>query len=229
MLIKTYHLFHIYFYFLLFASTVSKTFLTRINIDGYQLYSFTSTKHDYFIQIPYSKKSVKIDAFTNNPSKPARIYSNNIEMTQGTSLNCSGFTSFKISYGTTSKKSHQYNLNFVHISSINEPIRISSNKRHTPKEDEVQSPLINSPKIVGTLPNTEFLHYISTTGTRPITFTATNLPATLKLDSEKGIIKGKSPIDKGEYEVNITATNEYGSDFITLKIVNGDKQRLTPV
>lgn len=217
-----------YFLFFFVINSVSKTFLTRINIDGIPLHSFSSTKHDYFVQIPYSKNRVKINAFTNNPKKPAKIYLDKKEMVMGSLLNCTGFTSFRITYESVDKKSHQYNLNFVHVSPIRDPIRISTSKRLTPKNIE-QSPLINSPKIVGTLGNTDFLHYISTTGERPIKFTAAGLPTTLTLDEDKGIIKGTSPKEQGEYKVNITATNIYGSDEIALKIVVGDKQRLTPV
>lgn len=215
--------------FLLFTPVLSKTFLTHISIDGYPLHSFRTTQHDYFIQIPKIKQSVRINAITNNPNKPAKLFFNNVEIPFNFPVNCSGFSSFTVSYGSISKKLHRYNLNFVHVSPLTEPIRVTSNKKLTPKEEKEESPLINSAKIVGTLPSTEFLHYISTAGTRPIKFACNGLPSSLKLDESRGIISGISPIEKGEYKVNITATNLYGSDSIEMKIVVGDKQRLTPV
>lgn len=217
-----------FFFIFLISGIASKTYLTHIKIDGYPIQSFSSTKHEYFIPIPYSKKSSKIEAFTNNPLKQARI--NDIQGTEylmGSALQLDGFNTFIISYGS-SKSSHKYKIHFVQVPPISTPIRVSSKTRLTPME-EPQSPLINSAKVVGSLPNTNFQHYISTTGERPIKFTAEGLPEGLTLNENTGIITGKCPSTIGEYKIQITATNSYGADSITLKIVVGDKQRLTPV
>lgn len=201
------------------------TYLTQIKIDGYPINSFSSTKHEYFIPIPYSKNSAKIEAFTNNPLKPARISSiQGDEFIMGSTLKLNGFNTFIISYDSTSK----YKIHFVQVPPITEPIHVSTKSRLTP-QDEPKSPLINSAKVIGSLPNTYFQHYISTTGERPIRFTSSDLPTGLSLDENRGIISGTSPTVKGEYEVQITATNSYGADSISMKIVIGDKQRLTPI
>ncbi|KAK8846060.1 hypothetical protein M9Y10_020061 [Tritrichomonas musculus] len=217
--------------FLFFAVAFSKTFLTHIKIDGYPIQSFATTKHEYFISIPYSKQTTRIEAFTNNPLKPARINSiNGAEFLMGSTLQLNGFDTFIISYGSpkTEKSSKKYKVHFVQVSPITMPIHVSSHSRLTPNE-EPQSPLINSAKVIGSLPNTEFQHYISTTGERPITYTANGLPSSLQLNENTGIITGRSPSEKGEYTVQITATNSFGSDSVNIKIVIGDKQRLTPV
>lgn len=95
----------------------------------------------------------------------------------------------------------------------------------TPKAPD--TPRINGPKIYGARPRADFLYRIPTTGVRPIRFEAKGLPAGLKLDAAKGIITGKAR-KKGEYKVQLTATNALGSDTRELRIVIGDRIALTP-
>ena len=95
----------------------------------------------------------------------------------------------------------------------------------TPKAPD--TPRINGPKIYGARPKADFLYRIPTTGVRPMRFEAKGLPAGLKLDAAKGIITGKAR-KKGEYKVQLTATNALGSDTRELRIVIGDRIALTP-
>jgi alpha-galactosidase len=95
----------------------------------------------------------------------------------------------------------------------------------TPKAPD--TPRINGPKIYGARPKADFLYRIPTTGVRPMRFEAKGLPRGLKLDAEKGIISGKAR-KKGEYKVQLTATNALGSDTRELRIVIGDRIALTP-
>ncbi len=90
------------------------------------------------------------------------------------------------------------------------------------------TPHLNGPKVYGTRPGHPFLYRIPCTGNRPITFFAKNLPASLKLNRQTGIISGKTPENPGEYLVTIKASNALGSDSRSLKIVVGDTIGLTP-
>ena len=81
--------------------------------------------------------------------------------------------------------------------------------------------------MYGARPRADFLYRIPTTGVRPMRFEAKGLPAGLKLDAAKGIITGKAR-KKGEYKVQLTATNALGSDTRELRIVIGDRIALTP-
>lgn len=88
-------------------------------------------------------------------------------------------------------------------------------------------PRINGPEIYGARLNAPFIYRIPCTGVRPITFTATNLPAGLNLDKNSGIITGRVA-QKGEYVCQLNARNKYGSSKRVFKIEIGDKLALTP-
>ena len=90
------------------------------------------------------------------------------------------------------------------------------------------TPRINGPRIYGVHRKADFLFRIPTTGVRPMKFSAKGLPRGLKLDADKGIIKGRAKARKGTYKVQITATNALGSDSRELRIVIGDRIVLTP-
>ncbi len=88
-------------------------------------------------------------------------------------------------------------------------------------------PVFHGAKITGNFPNTEFLFTVPTTGTRPITFSAENLPAGLSIEPASGIIRGNVK-EKGSYTVKIIANNTKGKAEENLKIEIGDKLCLTP-
>jgi alpha-galactosidase len=90
------------------------------------------------------------------------------------------------------------------------------------------TPHLNGPKVYGARPGHPFLYRIPCTGTRPIAFSARNLPASLKLDRKSGIISGTTPTEAGVYAVTLGAQNSLGRDQRTLKIVAGDAIGLTP-
>lgn len=90
------------------------------------------------------------------------------------------------------------------------------------------TPHLNGPKIYGARPGHPFLYRIPCTGNRPVTFSAKNLPASLKLDRQTGIISGETPEKPGEFLVTIKASNALGADTRPLKIVVGDTLGLTP-
>jgi len=89
------------------------------------------------------------------------------------------------------------------------------------------APRINAPEIYGVRPRAPFLFKIPATGEKPVTYTATGLPATLSLDKQTGIITGSLP-NKGSYPVQLTVKNKAGTATRKLTIVCGDKIGLTP-
>jgi alpha-galactosidase len=94
--------------------------------------------------------------------------------------------------------------------------------------DRALAPVINAPYITGTTPGLPFVFRVPTSGQRPMSFAAADLPAGLELDPVTGIIGG-SVASEGTYDVEITATNEHGHDHATLTIVGGwHKLALTP-
>jgi len=89
-------------------------------------------------------------------------------------------------------------------------------------------PKINSPKVYGCRRVRPFIYRIPCQGKRPIRFSVENLPPTLKLDTDTGIITGTTPAELGEYPVILKAANRNGSSQRTFNIVVGDTLALTP-
>jgi len=89
-------------------------------------------------------------------------------------------------------------------------------------------PRINGPKVYGCRPGRPIIYRIPCTGKRPMSFSAENLPQTLRLDAATGIITGSAPEQRGEYPVTLKATNSRGSMQRPFKIVVGDTLALTP-
>jgi len=96
----------------------------------------------------------------------------------------------------------------------------------TPKPGPL--PRINGPKVYGCRAGRPFIYRIPCTGKRPITFSAENLPETLYLNQETGIIRGTAPEERGEYAVILKAANSRGSMQQAFTIVVGDSLALTP-
>jgi alpha-galactosidase len=90
------------------------------------------------------------------------------------------------------------------------------------------APRLHGPTIYGVRPGHPFLYRIPCTGVRPIHFVAKGLPRSLKLDESSGIISGKTPDTRREYEVTLQATNSMGKDTRPFKIVARDTIGLTP-
>ncbi len=95
----------------------------------------------------------------------------------------------------------------------------------TPKSPA--TPCITGPQVFGVRPNNPFLFTISATGTRPVTFSAENLPPGLTLDPATGQITGILTT-KGETGVTLHAVNALGKAQRTLHIVCGNTIALTP-
>ena len=89
------------------------------------------------------------------------------------------------------------------------------------------APRITGASVVGARPGHPFLFKVPATGTRPIAYAATNLPAGLSIDAATGIITGAVPT-WGQYRVQVSARNAVGSATRELRIVIGDTLALTP-
>lgn len=80
-----------------------------------------------------------------------------------------------------------------------------------------EAPVITSPlTAVGTV-NQSFSYTVTATGTDPITYNATNLPAGLSFDPATQVISG-IPTSAGTTNVELSATNSGGTDTETLVI-----------
>lgn len=88
-------------------------------------------------------------------------------------------------------------------------------------------PRINGPRVYGCRPGHPFLYRVPTQGERPMQFRAANLPPSLKLDAETGILTGEAP-PRGEYAVELSAKNAHGESSRGFTIVSGDTLALTP-
>ena len=95
----------------------------------------------------------------------------------------------------------------------------------TPKVAD--KPKINSASVFGARPGSPFQFRIPATGIRPMTFSATGLPAGLKLNPKTGLITGKLT-KAGTYVVRLKAKNAKGLAEKSLRVVCGDKIALTP-
>ncbi|MEP6492068.1 MAG: NPCBM/NEW2 domain-containing protein [bacterium] len=89
------------------------------------------------------------------------------------------------------------------------------------------TPRINGPSLVGVTPGHPVLYKIPTTGTRPVTYGAANLPKGLTLDAATGIIRGTIGA-RGRYPVTFTAKNAAGSTSKPFTFVAEGQLALTP-
>jgi len=94
--------------------------------------------------------------------------------------------------------------------------------------DRSPLPASHGPRITGSTPGCPFLFTIPATGTKPLTFSARNLPAGLTLDAATGSISGTLQHD-GVTVVDLGIKNALGQSQRKLTIVGGKhKLALTP-
>src|SRR5262245_35451891 len=89
------------------------------------------------------------------------------------------------------------------------------------------APRIGGAQVVGVRTGTPLVHTIAATGTRPLTFAATGLPAGVSIDAATGRLSG-TPSAAGTSMAMVTVSNAAGSDRRALRIVVGDTLALTP-
>ena len=95
----------------------------------------------------------------------------------------------------------------------------------TPKP--LSTPKITGAKVFGVRPGSPFQFMVTATGDRPMTFSATDLPAGLNIDAKTGIITGKIA-KEGSYSVILKAHNAKGEAQRKFRIECGDRIALTP-
>ena len=95
----------------------------------------------------------------------------------------------------------------------------------TPKSPA--EPRLNGARVFGVRPGAPFQFTIAATGSRPMSFSAENLPAGLVLDPATGHITGRLN-EKRAYNVTLHARNARGKTQRPLKIICGDAIALTP-
>lgn len=95
----------------------------------------------------------------------------------------------------------------------------------TPKEKP--TPQINGARVFGVRPGRPVVYTVAATGTRPMTYSAKNLPAGLKLDAKSGQLSG-AVSKAGTYFIALTAKNALGTNNRDLRLVVGEEIALTP-
>jgi len=89
------------------------------------------------------------------------------------------------------------------------------------------TPQINGPAVFGVRPGSPVLYNIPASGQRPMQFSATKLPAGLKLDASTGQITGVLA-KPGNYPMTLSVKNNLGKTSKTFSIVVGEDIALTP-
>lgn len=88
------------------------------------------------------------------------------------------------------------------------------------------APVITSPLTASGGEGVPFTYHCQASGTTPIMWTASGLPAWASLNPSTGFITG-TPDDTDSWSVDITATNDYGDDTETLVITTGAVPAIT--
>ncbi len=104
--------------------------------------------------------------------------------------------------------------------------RIRGKEILTPTPGE--SPQITGASIFGVRPRKPVYFRVTSTGKKPITFTAHGLPDGLSIDAASGWITGRAPQKKGSYLIDLRASNESGQSTRQLELRIGDTICLTP-
>src|SRR6185437_4175988 len=89
------------------------------------------------------------------------------------------------------------------------------------------APRINSPTVFGVRPGHPIVYTIPATGTRPIEFSMTGLPAGVHFDKNTGRFSG-SISTPGEYLLTLHARNKAGRTEKRFRLIVGEKIALTP-
>ena len=114
-----------------------------------------------------------------------------------------------------------------HISAQEQNVTVPDNTQYILTPPAPATPRINSARVFGVRPKSEFRYTIAATGNRPMTFSADGLPKGLKLDEQTGIITGRLK-KKGTYKVVLRAKNSLGEAERDLRIEVGEDILLTP-
>jgi alpha-galactosidase len=169
------------------------------------------------VTVPRSKSSIRICADSNFPNAPIRLFCDDVltDLNQPQPLK-PGATHFSIEFADS----------WYHLSVVQSDYSTTPHLAQAIRITAPDYPQINCPQVVGARSGRDFLFLVATTGALPIQYSASGLPSTLKLDSSTGIITGTAPDHSISFDV--TATNSFGSDKVTITVTIGDRVRLTP-
>lgn len=93
---------------------------------------------------------------------------------------------------------------------------------------EKPEPQFNGADIWGVRPGHPVIFRVPVSGIRPMTFTATGLPAGVTFDTATGILGGVAPQEKGDYDITVAAENAKGKASRVIRLAVGDTIALTP-
>ena len=112
----------------------------------------------------------------------------------------------------------------------------SSNKSLSPRQrliiaaakaDEQGMPRFNGPSAIGIHPGMPLVQTIAVSGSRPMTYSAKNLPAGLHLDPHTGILTG-ALAKPGQFVFTVLAQNSQGMTGRKMRIISGNTLAETP-
>jgi len=95
------------------------------------------------------------------------------------------------------------------------------------QNEKFPNPKINGAKRIGIRPNTPFHYKLPVTGMKPLSIEVKELPKGLIFNKENRSIEGVTS-EKGEYNVSVIVSNDYGKEKSVLTIKIGDKLALAP-
>ena len=129
--------------------------------------------------------------------------------------------------GVTNDHANWANAQFIVTGAKPAPLLVPPEARYSLTPRPGPAPRLNGPVVYGARPGHPFLYRIPAQGTRPMTFAARGLPASLRLDPQSGILTGMTP-PRGEYAITLSAKNPQGETSRTFQLVSGDTLSLTP-
>jgi alpha-galactosidase len=104
--------------------------------------------------------------------------------------------------------------------------RISGRELLTPPPPA--APRLTGATLFGVRPGKPLRFRVSATGEKPLTFTASGLPAGVSIDPVSGWLTGRAPTTPGDLIITVSARNAHGTASRPLTLRVGDTLALTP-
>lgn len=180
-----------------------------------------------------SKKLSVVNHFTEEFSgvfqivvKPVKgdgiIYEKNMEVSLAPSEEITPEYSFEANYSEEYKVQYSF-----HQEGASDIVKWSEEVPYILTPAPGDAPRVNGPSVFGVRPGNPVLYTIPVSGERPFRFEAEGLPDGLRLDPEKGHVRGTLP-RAGRYPVTFIVENDQGRDEKEFTFVAGDELALTP-
>jgi alpha-galactosidase len=91
-----------------------------------------------------------------------------------------------------------------------------------------EKPQINGATVFGVRPGKPIFYHMAVSGLKPMSYSAKGLPKGVRIDPNTGWITGRAPQKKGNYEINLLASNSKGKIKKKLTLSVGETFCLTP-